>query len=198
MGITTQQYFTLLKNLLPPGMAFNIEDDTAELGQTLIYLASWLKQADERVQTIFSESDPRAPLMLLPEWERSLGLPDECTAFTPTILQRQQAVYAKFSDEGGARIPKYLALAQALGYQNTTITRFKVHTCEMDCETPIFDENWRFAWQINLPKAITVIEATCQSTVEEPLRSWGDTTIECVINREAQAIGQVLFAYIQE
>lgn len=198
MGMSTERYRGLLAALLPPGIALNVDDQESELNQALLYMASWLKQADDRAQIIRKESDPRAPVMLLPEWEYSLGLPDECTVLSPTIAERQRTVYAKFSDIGGARIPRYLEMARALGYENATITRFKVHTCEMDCEQPINDDPWRFAWQLNLPKNIKITEATCQSSVEEPLRTWGETTIECIINREAQGIGLAIFAYNQE
>lgn len=192
--MTAAHYQQQLAALLPPGLAL-IAEDGSELAALLATLAARLADADARAQLLRQESDPRRAVALLPEWEASLGLPDACSVGEQTLLSRQQAVVAKLTDAGGARVPRFLQLAARLGYPGATITRFRYHHCEMSCETPLQDIGWRHTWALNLPAGARVVEATTESGAEEPLRTWGDTMIECVIRREAPAVSTVLIAY---
>ncbi|WP_114152653.1 YmfQ family protein [Chromobacterium haemolyticum] len=194
MAMTAAHYQQQLAALLPPGLALKAEEGS-ELATLLASLAARLADADARAQLLLQESDPRRAVALLPEWEASLGLPDACTVGEQTLLARQQAVVAKLTDTGGARVPRFLQLAERLGYPGATITRFRYHHCEMSCEEPLQDIGWRHTWALNLPAGTRVVEATTESGTEEPLRTWGDTMIECVIRREAPAVSTVLIAY---
>ncbi|OWY40078.1 hypothetical protein CEK28_04905 [Xenophilus sp. AP218F] len=189
----TDRYQRQLAALLPPGLAMQTgEGELADLTQRY---AAVFAAIDARAQQLLQESDPRRAVALLPEWEASLGLPDACTVGEQTLLARQQAVVAKLTDAGGARVPRFLGLAAALGYPGATITRHRYHTCEMSCEEPLNDIGWRHTWTLNLPSGARVIDATTESTVDEPLRTWGDTMIDCVMHREAPAVSTVLIAY---
>lgn len=192
--MTTAHYQQQLAALLPPGLALMAEDGS-ELATLLAALAAKLADADARAQLLLQESDPRRAVALLPEWEASLGLPDACTVGEQTLLARQQAVVAKLTDAGGARAPRFLQLAARLGYPGATITRYRYHHCEMSCEEPLQDIGWRHTWALILPAGTRVVEATTESGAEEPLRTWGDTMIECVIRRESPAVSTVLIAY---
>lgn len=194
MAISAGRYAQHLAALLPPGLALQAEAD-GEMAQLLGTQAAVLAAIDSRAQLLLQESDPRRSVLLLTEWEASLGLPDACTVGEQTLLARQQAVLAKLTDAGGARVPRYLQLAASLGYPGATITRHRYHNCEMTCEAPLNDMGWRHTWTMNLPNSAQVVEATTESTVEEPLRTWGDTMIDCVMHREAPAVSTVLIAY---
>ncbi|WP_024303334.1 YmfQ family protein [Pseudogulbenkiania sp. MAI-1] len=194
MAVSADRYRQQLQALLPPGIALQAEPDS-ELDILLSRLAGFLGEVDASAQIVLAEADPLRALKLLPEWEASLGLPDSCTVGEQTLLARQQAVVAKLTDTGGARIPRYLRIANALGYPDATINRFRDHTCELTCEDPVCEREWRFVWRLDLPSGTRLVDSTCESGCEEPIRTWGDTMLDCVIHREAPATGTVLISY---
>ncbi|EEG08219.1 YmfQ family protein [Pseudogulbenkiania ferrooxidans] len=188
------RYADQLAKLLPPGQALQAEPGS-DMAIVLGSIATFLAEVDTRASILLAESDPRQAVYLLDEWEASLGLPDSCTVGEQTIIDRQKSVVAKLTDRGGARVTRYIKLAEALGYPGATVTRYRSHTCEQTCEDPIQDEDWRFAWTLTLPSGTRVVDSTCESSCEDPLRTWGDSVLECVIQREAPAISTALIAY---
>ena len=75
-----------------------------------------------------------------------------------------------------------------------TITEFQIHTVEDDVEHPLYDIAWAFVWQVNAVLN-TITEITVEDSVEDPLASWGNALLECVINRLKPAHTDVLFSY---
>ena len=57
------------------------------------------------------------------------------------------------------------------------------------------NDGWQFVWQVNAPEASIVEFDAGRSSAGEPLRSWGNELLECVINRLKPAHTYVLFAY---
>lgn len=188
-------YLNALGKLLPPGIALDPQaDEPAELLQKT---ARELEAVDDLDTTLWQEIDPRLATLLLVEYEHSLNLPDRCTVGIQSVAERRQAVYNKLVDTGGARRTRYLAILERLGQSEAQIERFTLHTCESDCEFAVFDHtDWLFTWSVSLKADKQYIEATCQSHCEEPLATWGNTHIECVLNREKQAHTQLIFKYI--
>lgn len=188
-------YYRQLAALLPPGLPFDV-DAQPELSELVTKMAAELAAVHWLEESIVAETDPRDAFFLLPEWEASFGLPDECSAGSQILQERRAAVYAKISDLGGARRIRYLKLLADLGINNANIERFDLHTCEHTCEYEVRDDvQWRHTWRVHLPDAIKIQESTCESSCEEALRTWGNTMAECVISRENAAISNVLFAY---
>ncbi len=197
MELRKPDYLPPLTALMPRGVGFR--PDKGDIREILVRTARYLNETDSRLRIIWTESNPYTTLQLLPEWEESFGLPNECyVPGTQTLDERKQAVISKWEDTGGDRIARYLLLAQTLGYPDATITRFRYHTCEMDCETPINEITWRFVWRLNVQKASTVKESTCMSGVNDPLRVWGDGILECMISRDAADFVVVLYGYLGE
>lgn len=191
----TEQYAMQLAALMPPGLALSTEDPSSDLYEILRRMAARLDDVDEFFWQILRESDPRHAVSLLDEWEQALALPDSCTIGTPTLDERQRAAYAKYTDRGGARIPRYIGIANALGYNNVQTQRYAMHTCESDCETPLYEQVDRFRWSLVLNEGTRVVDSNCEDDCETPLQIWGDAQIECVINRENPAIAEVNFIY---
>lgn len=130
----------------------------------------------------------------LADWERVLGLPDACAGgYTQTQTERITAALAKIRQRGGQSRAYFISLAQALGY-DIAIEEPAVYTCGSPCDQPIHDEPWHFAWTVRGPE-VTVREFACLSGCADPLASWGNRMLECVINRLKPAHTHVLFAY---
>lgn len=195
MGLTATDYLRQLQALLPPGPAWP-KDDATTLTHLLSALAAELARVDGRALTLVEEADPRTVAELFADWERVAGLPDACAqAFggDQTLAQRRAALVGRLTTLGGQSPAYYIGVAAALGYA-ITITEFRAHTVNDDVEYPLFDESWTFAWQVNAALS-TLTEITVESTVEDPIAAWGNSLLECVINRLKPAHTTVLFSY---
>lgn len=186
-------YREALWALLPPGPAWS--RDTPALAAWVNVAAKRLSAVDADVQNLLAEANPYSTLALLPEWEDSLGLPDSCSVGAPTLAERRAAIVARLTDAGGARIPRFVQIAKALGYDGVSTSRFRVHTCESNCEEPLYEEAWRFAWALNIPGDIRITERTCEDSCEDPLRTWGNAELECVMARECPQPSILLITY---
>jgi uncharacterized protein YmfQ (DUF2313 family) len=70
-------YLSQLLGLLPPGDALAREPGS-RLERLLSVPAAELARVDGRVEALLLESDPAQTAEMLADWERALGLPDEC------------------------------------------------------------------------------------------------------------------------
>jgi uncharacterized protein YmfQ (DUF2313 family) len=70
-------YLSQLIGLLPPGDALAREPGSV-LERLLSVPAAELARVDGRVEALLLESDPARTTEMLADWERALGLPDEC------------------------------------------------------------------------------------------------------------------------
>lgn len=186
-----EQYATQLRMLLPPGPAWDGSDAERLISGCALPFARF----HARVDVLRAESDPRLTVELLPDWERQFGLPDACSLGTQTQEERRQALVAKVTDLGGCRVPRYLQLAAALGYSGASVQRYRYHSCELSCEEPVAEIDWRFVWSLNIQSSTRVVDSTCESGADEPLRTWGDAVLSCVIQRETPAQSVVFIKY---
>ena len=153
-------YEDVLWRLLPPGPAWS--RDNADLAAFVKVGARRLAAVDAEARRLLDEGNPYKTLAMLPDWEADFGLPDSCSAVTPTLAERRASLVARLTDAGGARIPRFLQIARAMGYEGVKTRRYRSHTCELNCEEPIGGEDWRFVWGMLVPGAVRVVEATCE------------------------------------
>jgi uncharacterized protein YmfQ (DUF2313 family) len=140
------------------------------------------------------EADPRTVEDLLPEWERAFGLPDPCVADAETtIVERRRVLTAKVAAKGGQSRAFLIALAAAHGYE-VTIDEFRPATCVDPCDTPVYGDEWAYAFRVNAAE-LNVTWATCVDLCNVPLRTWGNARLECLIDRAKPAHTIALYAY---
>lgn len=188
-------YTRALKGLLPSGKAW-----PAEVGSTmhkvLQAIADELARIDGRAAELIEEFDPRTTNELLTDFERVYGLPDPCLeGATQTVVERRNALVAKVVNLGGQSRAYFIALADALGY-TITITEFSPFVAGgSEAGDPLTNGDWAFAWQVNAPETTVTEFRVGLSGCGDPLRSWGNELLECVIDRQKPAHTFVLFAY---
>ena len=190
--MSNDDYVQLLSALLPPGPAWSV-DDVAISG-----VAPSLFRAHQRVDELMLELDPRTTAELIDRWERYCGLPDECIpSGTQTLRQRQQRLDAKVNLTGGINEDFYLRQLAALGKPGATITRYNKVTfkCTSSCTDATHSTEWRYYWQVNMPASTDANWMTCSDNCETPIRYWGDTVAECVINKLCPSHTYVIFKY---
>lgn len=184
-----------LHHLMPPGPAWPREPGTM-LDGLLSAMADRAASQHARVVTLAdAEAYPAETSEMLPDWERAFGLPDACGHAGDTAAERRAALLARIAERGGQSRAYFIAVAAALGY-TVTIDEFRPARIGVaTIGTPIYSPEWIFTWRVNAP-AETVTDASIGvSVIGDPLRSWGNATLECVIRRIAPARSVVLFGY---
>lgn len=192
MTRSAEQYRDLMLALQPPGSALprDIESTWARL---LLALAGELARIDGRTEDLVKESDPRTTFEMLSDWERVLGLPDDCVTDPLSVSQRRDAVVAKLTTLGSMSKNFYIAIAATMGF-TITIDEFEPFTCDSTVDTPLYGMDWQFCWRVNAPEQ-TVRYWTVDDDVSMPLAAWGNQLLECVLNRIKPAHTVIDFSY---
>jgi uncharacterized protein YmfQ (DUF2313 family) len=181
---STADYFTQFQRLLPRGRVWHRGWGWIQDADLITLIPTWIR-LHLSLNDLIAETFPCTTNDLLPEWEKSLGLPDECTGPLPTVQQRVQAVCAKFTARGGQNLDYFIRLANALGYDARIVQFSPFRVGFNTCGQPLYGEAWAFAWVIIVPATVVIPFRTGISTAGEPLRTWGDKRLECLIARDA-------------
>lgn len=189
MALTATDYRDQLRALLPYGPAW---DDTDDL---LDGLSQELARVEARALALVEAADPSTTVELLAEWERVAGLPELCmTDVVLTESQRRQVLITKLIHTGGASRQFFIDLAAAAGY-TVTITEFFQFRVGMSVGNAVNGEAWPYTWMVN-SAAVAVSEfRTGKNRVGDPLRSWADAMLECLMKSHKPAHTVVIFAY---
>lgn len=141
--------------------------------------AAALDGAMELAEVVLTEQQPDLTLQALSDWERNYGLPDSCIGgLAATEAARRMNLLGRFAARGNLSRSFILDQATRLGYPGCTI-----------------DELSPGSWRLNVPMSTAVVEMTCASPCDSALRHWGNTQLECIINRLKPAHSTALFAY---
>ena len=213
---TVKDYLQMLKNLLPRGDIWDVQK-----GSTLDNLfhahAYELTRLDGETYRFIKEMNPQYSIEALSDWERVLGLPDACLGNEQTIHMRRLMVLRKLM-RGQNFSKKYLlSLCKLMGYEEAYITEFSPFMVNISSvgerlnDAPgggYLDKNqkppkmvldnyagWRFVLFLHLGKSQIRHFMVDSSKTGEMLRTWGDKTIECIINRDKPSHIIVLFGY---
>lgn len=195
MALTAADYREQFQSLLPPGPAWPRDTDVYTT-RLFAGLAEEFTRVDYRAQQLIEEADPRTTFELLPDWERAAGLPDGCVSSSGTELstaQRRDALVGRLTMLGAQSPAYFVALAASLGYA-ITITEFEEHSVESSVEDYLYGPEWVHAWQVNGVEN-TIVEKTVEDSVDDPLASWTNVILECVLRRFKPAHSILLFNY---
>lgn len=179
MDLKVQDYAAQLRALLPGGPAWND-------ALTQKFLEAWaeeFRRLDARVTQLLEEADVRTSDELLAEWERLLGLPDDCTKDLDLSLQeRRRLAWQKLTMRGGQSRAYFIALAETLGVPGCTI-----------------DEQFGgnpHHWRMNIPLAIENSRfMNCIDDCTDALQMYIPNIIECPIRELKPAHTEVFFSY---
>lgn len=173
----TADYFQQLEKLLPRGPAWS------EVDPLLAGLAPAFAAVHQRANDLVRESNPAQTTELIDRWEYCLALPDSCSVpGSDTIQQRQQRLAIKFNLTGAITEQFYLDVLHEMGYTDATITTFT-------------DEARAYTWQVNMGSGTVITEMTCLGNCTDSLRTWGETTAECVLDKLCASHTILLFSY---
>jgi uncharacterized protein YmfQ (DUF2313 family) len=185
MAVGAEAYARQLKQLLPPGKLWLLEEDSV-LSAFMLGLAEEFARVDARGQALLEEADPRTSTELLAEWERVLGLPDDAVLSIPSTEEgRRLAVVTKLLATGGQSKAYFQALAAVAGYSvsiydafGLTVARVGRTRAGQRCVGTAWAHTWR----------VTVSPPTGPALTTQEL--------ERFIRRAAPAHTAVIFTYL--
>jgi len=204
-------YATALSALLPTGIAWP-RDAASLLMHTVSGLANVWGFVDGRAGDLLErESDPRATLEMLDDWERAYGLPDLCVNEPQGITARRAALLRRITTIGAQSRQYFIGLAKDIGYDIniTEYSPFQIgvshvgYTKGYNKDAPsryrwyLGPPEMRFFWTIDVGKLAEFYFhcAAGQCGIDPLLRNGKATDLECIINRSKPAHTIALFDY---
>lgn len=193
------KYLKLIRKIWPRGKAWErLFSSSSNLYKLSNAYADELCKVDERAFDLIREVDPRSSSELLPDWERLLGLPDECDGDDDkTIQERRQRVIQLLTTRGGQNEQFYKELASNFGFDVDVISAedqppFKAGSRAGDRLT---NGNWRYAFVINAPADFLIRFRAGQGAAGDPLVKVGNDTLQCLMEKYKPAHTIVLFSF---
>lgn len=186
-----------LQALLPPGLALTREPG-ANLTRLLEAIAALFAQGQERLESLQRQSaDPLVATDMLTDWERLLGLPDDCMDGEDlSLLERQRIAGQRLVEMGGQSRAYFIDLAERLGEPGCTIDEFWPMTCQDDCIDALCSEADRFVWRVNVPHPANDARFMhCNDDCNDALQQYSPSLAECPISERAPAHTTAIFAY---
>jgi len=208
-SVIQRRYKALLKKLLPLGWAWQIEPDSV-FDEFLGSLSSEPARLEQRALDFLKEMDPNQTFEMIDNWERLLGIPDECTPddYEPGLSERRSRILQKLTTGGGQSIAFFKLIAQQLGYDIDVFDVKNYHefrvgyarvgdalTNSTDPDGSVNENGWAFAFQIVAPAEFIRPFRVGRNTVGERLVVAENQTLECVIRRFAPAHTTPIFSY---
>lgn len=194
-GYSVSDYLDALQSLMPTGLAWPRELSRTQTGVLRALAKSFYRSGSDAVSLI-EGGFPATATIMLREWELTLGLPDDCAiGEIDSISARQRSVVSRLIGTGGLTRGYFIKMATELGYE-ITITQFRQARCGMSvCGDALNGEEWPFTWLINAPETTITYAQAGISYCGDPLRSWGNKQLECMINRLAPSHIRIIFGY---
>lgn len=198
--------------LLPHGQAWPRHPDST-LVLTCEGLANYWGFVDSRAADLLErESDPRATMELLTDWERNWGLPDPCYNEPLATPDRRKALIARMTLEGGQSRDFFLGVAADMGY-HITVSEYAPYMTGVsmvgDTRGPFnpsdpLEYRWqlgppemRFYWTVHVYSLrLTYFHCNASMTGIDRLLLIGlATDLECVLRRWKPAHTEIIFDY---
>lgn len=204
-AMTPDDYRHQLYQLLPPGVVWPDAPDSL-LQRLLAGEAVEYARIDERAMALRAEADPRQAIYLFEEWERSYGLPSCCAPADQSMADRRAALIGQIVGRGGLRPQDMIELAAGLGYEGVQVLEPRQPTVEVDSPTgyqgavigdDLNSEEWVYAWQALIPEGVIRQSLIDQSEIGDPLRTWGNELLECVLRKASPSWLMLHIVYLE-
>jgi uncharacterized protein YmfQ (DUF2313 family) len=200
--------------LLPQGQAWPKETTESVLWQACDGLCDYWGFVDGRAADLLEiESDPRATIELITDWERNWGLPDPCLTDPPTgLIERRIALLTKMTAMGGQSRQFFLNVATALGYTIRITEYLPYMTGVSFCgdSRGVFnaDDPTEYRWQLGPPEiryywtvhvsAKDFVYFRCNSSqcgIDRLLEIGVPSDLECFFQRYKPAHTQIVYDF---
>lgn len=193
---TATEYAAMLRKLLPRGVIWTASPES-NLARLLTAFGAELARLEGDAERLLRELDPQQSLEALEDWEEELGLPDECSQNGAGVAARRDAIVKKLQRGGFMNEAYYVELAGSLGYEDAVVSRvreFRVGVSRMGDR--LNDILFHHVFFVSVPSGGQIRAfRTGESGMGERLRTWGDDSLECILNRQKPAHSKVFVTY---
>ena len=193
MAYSSADFLAAFQALLPRGAAWSRDPASVQSRTLATLMPTWARLA-ARDENLVVDAFPATTVELLPEWEKSLGLPDPCAGESALLEERRAQVVARFAATGGQSVGYFVSFAATLGYA-ITVTEFAPRRFGQVFGTPFYGPDWAYAWQVNAPTFTVAYRQFGSSLFGEPYASWGSTVLQCELQRLKPAHTILIFSY---
>jgi uncharacterized protein YmfQ (DUF2313 family) len=199
-GLTPDDWLTTLLDLLPTGPIWPRERTTT-LARFWLAIADAMVAVHKRDCALLAESFPCGSTELLPDWERVVGLPDECLPDVSgyPLPMRRAYVCQRLATVGDASRGYFIALAASFGF-DISITEHPAWElgCSLLCPPTAVGTvgHW---WTVGIANnPIKYITVGCWNLGDALYTAEGMDLLQCLIRRDAPAHTIVTFAFYSE
>ena len=186
--IAAEGYLALLQALLPRGAAWTRER-TATLTSLLQALGADLARIDADAADLLAEIDPSTTLDMLPDWERVVGLPDDCSpAETVDVATRRSLLVSLLAHTPEITPAGLERLAISAGYTSATVIEQRRSSAEAIAGIDATGGRWRYVWWLRTEGGAGRYFTTL-STAADPLVVYDprDTELACRVRAATPA-----------
>lgn len=194
---TKEQHTQSLANYLPNGRAFVAKNiNNTNLRKFLQGLGPEYKRFEENINAVSSEYDPRTTTDFIDEWERSVGIPDDCFSGLGTIEDRRLHVFLKLASLNISTEQDVLDLAEALGFTASITPGIESITFPVTFPIPMFNtvKDARFTIVIDITGGVE--PEVFPYTFPITFGSENGTILECLLNQLMPANVNVTIRYL--
>ena len=181
MALTETDYQQQLRQLLPPGPAFDLalQPDWAQI---VAALAPELARVNGNGEALVLEMNPATATVLLPYWEGYLGLPDVCTVpGSQTLEERRQAVIDKLTATGAPQLSYYRKLGSQLDLPMQIEEFREARVGSISVGDFLYGAGWPWSWIASVPVDAFGTEAAA--------------SLDCRLQRDAPEYTDVVLSY---
>lgn len=156
---STDDYTFAIQSLFPVGRIWSRATDSVMTG-VIRALAAAYQHSDADAVQLLVDAFPATASALLPEWEATLGLPDDCACNALSDEEsRRQAVVSKLIGTGGQSAAYFTSLLAAMGY-GISIKQFRTARAGLAvCGDAINGDRWPYVWEVTVTDAAS--DAAC-------------------------------------
>jgi len=212
MSSSLQKYTSLIKNLLPQGLAW----EQVRLHPLLAGIAGEFCRVGDRAIQLLKEIDPSQTDELFDDWEAMVGIPDECTPEFRTQQERRDQIIQKLAVQSNLSASFYEEIGAFYGFDVTVTNHlsFQVGRSTVRDDLTNYDNprdvfeagqdqvgqrlqspGWLFYFNVDLPASAVESFMVGQNTVGQPLVSFGNDLLQCTYYRLKPAHSGITFTF---
>ena len=197
---TVEQQASTLTSFLPGGRPFlSAGLETSKLRQMLLGLAQEMNRVENLMNEITYEHEINQTTLLIEEWERALGLPDDCFPFGQTLEERRKACIMKLGAFGAQTEQDFKDIGTLFGL-TITITQGGCYgmfpfNCKLPAALYDYPQTARYRWRIFVTGFITPCRFPFLQLFPICFSDIRSDVLECLFNilRPANTIFEFLY-----
>jgi uncharacterized protein YmfQ (DUF2313 family) len=179
---------TKLSQYLPGGRIFEAKSQpTSVIYKLLEVVSTEISRFLSVLRDIELEHFPGTTTAFIEEWEKALGIPDQCFNTTGSIDQRRKQILMKYAFMNVTTVEDFVRLGNLLGFP------IRIVPGRQFLESPVPLKEIVFTMKIILPSTNTV--SVFDHIFDFPFNDPNNSLVQCVINRVKPANVNIIYEF---